>query len=41
MTIDVLVVEDAPEFVRMVTTVMHNAGHRVRTVATVAGALEE
>jgi DNA-binding response OmpR family regulator len=41
VTIDVLVVEDAPEFVRMVTTVMHNAGHRVRTVATIAGALEE
>ena len=41
VTIDVLVVEDAPEFVQMVTTVLHNAGHRVRSVATIASALEE
>lgn len=37
--IDVLVVEDAPEFAQIVTTVMRNQGHRVRTATTIAAAL--
>jgi DNA-binding response OmpR family regulator len=36
---DVLVVEDAPEFAQMVTSILRTAGHRVRTAATVADAL--
>ena len=36
---DILVVEDAPEFAQIVTAVLRNAGHRVRTAATVADAL--
>ncbi|MDO8362273.1 MAG: response regulator transcription factor [Actinomycetota bacterium] len=36
---DVLVVEDAPEFTRIVTTVLQNAGHQVRTAATMTEAL--
>jgi len=39
--VDVLVVEDAPEFTRVVSTVLGNEGHRVRTAATVADALVE
>lgn len=34
-----LVVEDAPEFAQMVTSILRTAGHRVRTAATVADAL--
>ncbi len=41
MPVDVLVVEDAPEFTRVVTTVLTNEGHRVRAVDTVAKALVE
>ena len=41
MSADVLVVEDAPEFTRVVSTVLGNEGHRVRTAATVADALIE
>ena len=36
-----LVVEDAPEFTRVVTTVLRNAGHQVRTAASIAEALDE
>jgi DNA-binding response OmpR family regulator len=39
--VDVLVVEDAPEFTRVVSTVLGNEGHRVRAAATVADALIE
>lgn len=35
-----LVVEDAPEFTRIVTTVLGNAGYRVRAVGTISAALE-
>jgi DNA-binding response OmpR family regulator len=41
VNVDVLVVEDAPEFARVVSTVLRNAGHRVRVVSTMAGALVE
>ena len=37
--VDVLVVEDAPEFAQIISTVLRNAGHRVRSAATVADAL--
>ncbi len=37
--VDVLVVEDAPEFARVVATVLENAGHRVRLATTIAEAL--
>ena len=37
--VDVLVVEDAPEFAQIISTVLRNAGHRVRAAATVADAL--
>jgi len=40
VTVDVLVVEDAPEFTRIVTTVLGNAGYRVRAVGTISAALE-
>jgi len=39
--VDVLVVEDAPEFTRVVTTVLRNAGHQVRTAGSIAEALDE
>jgi DNA-binding response OmpR family regulator len=38
---DVLVVEDAPEFVQVVTTVLGNAGYRVRVAGTFSDALDE
>ncbi len=41
MNVDVLVVEDAPEFARIVSTVLENAGHQVRLAATMAEALAE
>ncbi len=41
MTVDVLVVEDAPEYARVVSTVLHNAGHRVRLASSIARAIEE
>ncbi len=41
VNVDVLVVEDAPEFARVVTTVLENAGHQVRLAATMAEALAE
>jgi len=41
MNVDVLVVEDAPEFTRVISTVLQNAGHRVRSAATIAQALDE
>lgn len=37
--VDVLVVEDAPEFAQIISSVLRNAGHRVRSAATVADAL--
>ena len=37
--VDVLVVEDAPEFAQIISSVLRNAGHRVRGAATVADAL--
>ena len=39
--VDVLVVEDAPEFARVVSTVLENAGHQVRLAGTMAEALAE
>jgi CheY-like chemotaxis protein len=36
---DVLMVEDTPEFAQIVTTVVRNAGHRVRAATTIADAL--
>jgi len=41
VNVDVLVVEDAPEFARIVSTVLENAGHQVRLAATMAEALAE
>lgn len=41
MNVDVLVVEDAPEFARIVSTVLENAGHNVRLATTIAEALTE
>ena len=41
MTVDVLVVEDAPQYARVVSTVLHNAGHRVRLASSIARAIEE
>lgn len=41
MNVDVLVVEDAPEFARIVVTVLESAGHRVRLATTIAEALAE
>ncbi len=41
MNADVLVVEDAPEFARVVSTVLENAGHVVRLATTMAKALVE
>lgn len=41
VNVDVLVVEDAPEFARIVSTVLENAGHKVRLATTVAEALTE
>ncbi|HQZ37329.1 MAG TPA: response regulator transcription factor [Ilumatobacteraceae bacterium] len=41
MNADVLVVEDAPEFARVVSTVLENAGHLVRLANTMAKALIE
>ena len=38
---DVLVVEDAPEFARIVSTVVQNAGHRVRLATAIAEAIVE
>jgi DNA-binding response OmpR family regulator len=38
-SVDVLVVEDLPEFTQIITTVVRSAGHRVRTAATIADAL--
>jgi DNA-binding response OmpR family regulator len=37
--LDVLVVEDAPEFAQIVTTVVRNAGHRVRSATSIADAM--
>ena len=41
VNVDVLVVEDAPEFSLIVATVLENAGHRVRLATTIAEALAE
>ena len=41
MNVDVLVVEDAPEFARVVSTVLEIAGHHVRLASTLAEALAE
>lgn len=41
MTVDVLVVEDAPEFARIVSSVLRSSGHRVRVATTIAEALLE
>ena len=41
VNVDVLVVEDAPEFARIVSTVLENAGHQVRLAATMAEAVVE
>jgi len=41
VSVDVLVVEDAPEFARIVSTVLESAGHGVRQAATMADALRE
>ncbi|MGB8857658.1 MAG: response regulator transcription factor [Ilumatobacteraceae bacterium] len=41
MTVDVLVVEDAPEFARVVSAVLQTAGHDVRIATTIAEALDE
>ncbi len=41
MTVDVLVVEDAPEFARIVSSVLQSSGHRVRVATTIAEALLE
>jgi DNA-binding response OmpR family regulator len=41
VNVDVLVVEDAPEFARVVSTVLENAGHRVRLATTIAEALAQ
>ena len=38
--IDVLVVDDAPEFVELAAVVLTHAGHRVRRAGSVAEALE-
>ena len=38
--IDVLVVDDAPEFVELAAVVLAQAGHRVRRASSVAEALE-
>lgn len=37
-TMDVLVVEDAPEYSQLVSTTLKEAGHRVRTATTIAEA---
>ena len=37
--VDVLIVEDAPEFAQIVSGVLRNSGHRVRSAATLADAL--
>lgn len=37
--VDVLVVEDAPEFAQIVSTVLRQAGHRVRVATSVADAM--
>jgi DNA-binding response OmpR family regulator len=39
VAVDVLVVEDLPEFTQIITSVLRTAGHRVRTASTVADAL--
>jgi DNA-binding response OmpR family regulator len=41
VTVDVLVVEDAPEFARIVSSVLRAGGHRVRVATTIAEALVE
>ena len=41
VSVDVLVVEDAPEFARIVSGVLESAGHGVRQAATMADALKE
>ncbi|MEN9644016.1 MAG: hypothetical protein RL238_685 [Actinomycetota bacterium] len=38
-SVDVLVVEDLPEFTQIVTAVLRGAGHRVRSAGTIADAL--
>ena len=38
--LDVLIVEDAPEFVQIVTGVVRERGHRVRAAGTIADAVE-
>jgi CheY-like chemotaxis protein len=35
-----LIVEDAPEFVQIVTSVLRERGHRVRSAGTIADAVE-
>jgi DNA-binding response OmpR family regulator len=37
---NVLVVEDSPEYTQIVTSVLKQAGHRVRAASTIADALE-
>ena len=37
---DVLVVEDSPEYLQIVTAVLKQSGHRVRSATTIADALE-
>ena len=38
-SVNILVVEDAPEFAQIVTAVLRNAGHQIRTAVTMADAL--
>ena len=40
VALDVLVVEDAPEFVQIVTGVLRERGHKVRSAASIADAVE-
>ena len=37
---DVLVVEDSPEYLQIVTAVLKQSGHRVRAATSIADALE-
>ena len=39
-TLDVLIVEDSPEYLQIVTSVLLQPGHRVRSATTIADALE-
>jgi DNA-binding response OmpR family regulator len=39
-TLETLIVEDAPEFVQIVTSVLRERGHRVRSAGSIADAIE-